>query len=271
MQPHPSLGDDLLAESDALRSLLDDAGPAVWAEPTAFKGWTPYDVVAHIDLFNRVAIDALQGRDTFAEILAGYARSARQGIDMFEHNRRWLGSPTGPVLLAEWHRHASELAAHFDARDPDARVPWISGTMSARSLVSARQMETWAHAQAVFDLLGAERQESDRIRNVAVLAVNTFAFAFRNRGLAIPADKPYVRLVAPSGAVWTWNDPDSETRIEGSAVEFCQVAAQTRNAADTRLTLKGESARAWAEIAQCFAGPPHDPPAPGTRAQRRAG
>ncbi len=48
-------------------------------------------------------------------------------------------------------------------------------------------------------------------------------------------------------------------------MEFCQVVAQTRNVADTRLVVKGDTAQRWMQIAQCFAGPPNDPPAKGTR------
>ena len=43
--------------------------------------------------------------------------------------------------------------------------------MSARSAISARQMETWAHGQEVFDVLGADREEHDRIRNIVVLGL----------------------------------------------------------------------------------------------------
>jgi hypothetical protein len=53
--------------------------------------------------------------------------------------------------------------------------------------------------------------------------------------------------------------------IEGDAIEFCQVVAQTRNIADTSLKVAGETAAAWMAIAQCFAGPPETPPPPGSR------
>jgi len=265
MQPETTVGEDLLAESTALFELLEGIDAAVWTQPTAFKGWTPYDIVAHVDLFNRVAIEALNDRDIFGEILAGYAQSAKDGVDMFEHNRRWLGSPTGAELLANWLDHARKLAQLYGETQAGKRVPWAGRSMSARSLLSARQMETWAHAQAAFDMLGVERQETDRIRNVAVLSVNTFEFAFRNRGLDVPTERPFINLMAPSGALWTWNSPDATSLIRGSAVQFCQVAAQTRHFADTDLVLVGDAALAWAAIAQCFAGPPHDPPLPGQR------
>jgi len=38
-----------------------------------------------------------------------------------------------------------------------------------------------------------------------------------------------------------------------------------RNVADTTLRVEGETARQWMSIAQCFAGPPETPPAPGAR------
>jgi hypothetical protein len=78
-----------------------------------------------------------------------------------------------------------------------------------------------------------------------------------------------VRLTAPTGALWEWNDPTPENAVEGDALPFCQVVAQTRNIADTDLKVSGEPARIWMNLAQCFAGPPQDPPAPGTRFMRR--
>jgi uncharacterized protein (TIGR03084 family) len=74
-----------------------------------------------------------------------------------------------------------------------------------------------------------------------------------------------VRLSAPSGGVWEWNDPAPDNKVEGSALEFCQVVTQTRNAADTALIAMGAPAKEWMRLAQCFAGPPEDPPAPGLR------
>jgi len=69
----------------------------------------------------------------------------------------------------------------------------------------------------------------------------------------------------PSGAVWAWGPPEADNFVEGSAVEFCQVVTQVRNVADTALRVVGATATQWMAIAQCFAGPPEDPPAPGSR------
>jgi uncharacterized protein (TIGR03084 family) len=66
------------------------------------------------------------------------------------------------------------MAARFAAADPFARVPWVGPDMSVRSAITARLMETWAHGQAAYDLLGVVRRNTDRIRNIAVLGVNTY-------------------------------------------------------------------------------------------------
>jgi uncharacterized protein (TIGR03084 family) len=138
--------------------------------------------------------------------------------------------------------------------------------MSVRSSITARLMETWAHGQEIYDALGIVRRNADRIRNIVVLGVNTYDWTFKVRGETPPAPKPHLRLRAPSGAVWTWNEPSETDLIEGAAEEFCQVVTQVRNVADTRLAIRGASARAWMETAQCFAGPSETPPPPGTRA-----
>ena len=40
--------------------------------------------------------------------------------------------------------------------------------------------------------------------------------------------------------------------------------------ADTALAVDGATAQHWMTIVQCFAGPPEDPPKPGTRRRSRA-
>ena len=137
--------------------------------------------------------------------------------------------------------------------------------MSVRSSITARLMETWAHGQEIYDLLGVVRQDTDRIGNIVVLGIKTFAWTFRNRGLEVPGTTPRVRLTAPSGDIWEWNADVESDCITGFATEFCQVVTQVRNVADTGLEVRGNVAKRWMSIAQCFAGPPETPPEPGTR------
>jgi len=126
-------------------------------------------------------------------------------------------------------------------------------------------METWAHGQEVFDALGADREEHDRIRNIVVLGVNTFGWTFKVRNESPPEPMPYVELVAPSGELWNYGDPQEDNIIRGDAVDFARVVTQTRNIADTALTVIGDPAETWMSKAQCFAGAANPPPAKGSR------
>jgi uncharacterized protein (TIGR03084 family) len=261
---------DFRAESAALHEVLAAAPADAWQQPTQFKGWTFDDIIGHLHFSDHAAALAARSRDEVQALFQEVHAARAAGISFADHTRRWLQGCSGPTLLERWREHAERLADTFAAFAPDHRLAWAGPDMSARSFMSARQMETWAHGQAVYDLLGVERVEHDRIRNIAVMGINTFGWTFKVHGQAEPADKPWVRLTSPSGATWEWNDPAATSRIEGSAVDFCRVVTQTRNVRDTTLVVSGASAIAWMEIAQCFAGPPEMPPLPGARGARHA-
>ena len=108
--------------------------------------------------------------------------------------------------------------------------------------MTARLMETWAHGQEVYDVLGAVRRNADRIRNIVVLGNNTYGWTYKVRGEEPPNPRPHLRLTAPSGEIWTYNDPSEAELIEGAADQFCQVVTQTRNIADTKLRVVGPNA-----------------------------
>jgi uncharacterized protein (TIGR03084 family) len=252
-------------ECDALYAVLKDVPDADWDRPTQFKSWTFNDVIGHLHIFDYAARLTLGGPAVVKAFFAQIAAGCAAGDSLVSYTRRWLDGAQGVSLLTKWQALYRELAQVYSDLDPTRRVAWGGPDMSVRSCISARQMETWAHGQAIFDALGATRAEGDRLRNIAVMGVNTFGWTFVNRKLEVPAVKPYVRLDSPAGAVWEWNSAAQEDRVAGSAVDFCAVVTQTRNIADTRLRVDGQVARQWMSIAQCFAGPPENPPAPGTR------
>jgi len=157
------------------------------------------------------------------------------------------------------------MSRQLGESDPKRRLPWFGPDMGVRMFTTARLMETWAHGQEVYDLMGVLRVPTDRIKNVATIGVRTFGWTFVNRGEDVPGAPPYVRLVAPSGAIWEWNEPSESECISGDALEFCHVVTQGRNIVDTKLEVVGDVANRWMSIAQCFAGGPVDPPKPGVR------
>ena len=256
---------DFREENEAIFALLDTLQDRDWDRKTQFKDWTINDVLAHLHMGNYAAYLSLQDTEAFYKFMSGFAEARKQDNGLRASTRVWLDGVQGRDLLHRWYDFAHEMSDRFAVADPKKRVKWVGPDMSVRSSITARLMETWAHTQAVYDLLGHVRQDSDRIKNVAVIGINTFGWTFTNRGLAVPADPPYIRLTGPSGAIWEWNQPEQENRIEGQALEFCQVVTQVRNIADTSLKVVGETATSWMAIAQCFAGSPENPPAPGRR------
>ncbi len=134
--------------------------------------------------------------------------------------------------------------------------------MGAKSFLTARLMECWAHGQDVADALGVERAATDRLRHVARLGVITRGWSYVNRGLEPPADEVRVELIGPSGARWRFGPDDATGVVTGPALDFCLVVTQRRHPDDTALQVTGDVARDWLERAQAFAGPPTDGPAP---------
>ena len=254
---------DFRDESDALHALLAPLSDADFARPTRFKGWTIDDILSHLHFWNAAAERSLRDEAGFLVLIARARKALQTGLRAFEDSEN--GGLRGRALLAEWRDKYLATAEHFAATDPKRRLKWAGPDMSALSSITARLMETWAHGQAAYDLLGVERVDTDRIYNIALLGVNTFGWTFTNRRLPVPEHAPHLRLRAPSGAQWTFNEPDEGERVEGSATEFCQVVAQTRHVADTQLRVVGPTSAHWMAIAQCFAGPPNDPPLPGQR------
>jgi uncharacterized protein (TIGR03084 family) len=259
MQQAADFGD----ESRALDALLGTLAPQDWARPTRFKGWTVEDILRHLHVWNLAQDRALGDPEGFAADAAGIADAVVSGRMREAEQVRFPAR--GPALRDAWIAQAGAMAARWAAVDPGARIPWVGPAMSARSAMTARQMETWAHGQAIWDLAGRARPEHDRIRNIVVLGVNTFAWSHRVQGLPVPDALPFLRLAAPSGAVWTFGEPSAPDRIDGPAVAFAQVVTQTRNLADTPLAVTGPVATRWMQAAQCFAGPREAPPPPGTR------
>lgn len=259
---------DFLTECDRIHTLLAPLDDACLAMPTAFKGWTISDIVGHLHVWNRAAQLSLNDEPAFKAFLGQVGGIIATGGDLNGFERVWLDGLTGQALVAAWAETCRATAADFANADPALRVPWAGPSMSARSSITARLMESWAHAQAIFDRLGVERENDDGLKNICVLGLNTYGWTFRNRRLEPPQPVPQLRLSAPSGELWVFGEPVDGELIEGDAAQFCQVVTQTRNIADTSLKVIGPNATAWMAIAQCFAGAPVDPPAPGTR--RRA-
>ena len=134
--------------------------------------------------------------------------------------------------------------------------------MGAKSFLTARLMECWAHGQHVVDAVGAERAPTDRLQHIAQLGFITRNWTYLNRGLDVPASAVRVELAAPSGGTWTFGPGDAPQSIVGPAVDFCLVVTQCRHIDATGLVVTGDDAHDWMTKAQAFAGSATDGPPP---------
>jgi uncharacterized protein (TIGR03084 family) len=259
------LADDLRAERDEFHGFLETLSEQDWQRATPFKGWSVEYVMQHLVFGDWLNTLSLTDPDQFSAVMAQRMAARAEGRKAMGLEYTDLEVGQGAELLTQWHDRLGKLCDLFAGADPKARMKWVGPDMSVRSAATARLMETWAHGQDVYDLLRQPRIPTDRIRNIATLGVNTYGWSFQIHGMEPPGPAPHVALTAPSAETWTWNEPDQENRIEGTALDFCHVVTQGRHIDEVNLQVTGETAQQWMAIAQCFAGAPETPPPPGQR------
>lgn len=246
--------DDLTAEHAALDAVVAPLPDAEWRRPTPAAGWDIADCVGHLWFFDRRASMALDPGtvDDFVADASQLMTAAAQGRDLAAEAGRAL-SPS--ALLSAWRADRAALLELARRSDPSARIPWYGPAMAARSFITARLMETWAHGQDVRDALGLPPEETMRLRHVAHIGVRARPFAYANNRRELPATDVRVELIAPNGEIWSWGESTTDT-VTGTALDFCLMVTQRRHLLDTNLQVTGALAHDWVTIAQAFAGPP---------------
>ena len=167
------------AELTGLLEGLDDDG---WGRPSPCEGWDVADVVLHL----------VQTNEHGDRQPRGPARRASTPRSSTAPTARWATSTTGrprwssctaarprPSSSSAGAPGPSDLADRLRADDPSRRVPWVAGTLSARTLATTRLAETWIHTGDVADALGVELAPTDRLEHIARLAWRTLPYALR--------------------------------------------------------------------------------------------
>lgn len=255
-----TLREDLAAEQAALDDILAALSPDQWRLATPSPRWSVQDQVGHLTYFDGTAALAIIDPDAFNAGLTSLVEAAVSvGVDEFT-----LGTfrvMTSTEVLEMWRLNRSRLDHAAVALDESTRVPWYGPSMGAKSFLTARLMEVWAHGTDIVDTVGATRAATDRLRHIAQLGYITRGWSYSVRGAVAPVGDILVTLSSPSGATWTWGPEDAEETLSGSAEDFCLVVTQRRHLDDTSL-LTTPLARDWMLHAQAFAGGPTDGPAP---------
>jgi uncharacterized protein (TIGR03084 family) len=254
---------DLVAEQNSLDDVVGNLNSGQWSRPTASPGWSVFDQIAHLAYFDDRASIAVSDPEQFRHDLDEMlARTAAESIDEITLGLLRVLSPKD--LLARWRENRQLLDAVAKTLTDDSRVAWYGPSMGAKSFLTARLMETWAHGVDVVDSLGVTREPTDRLRHVAQLGFITRQWSYTIRGETPPDGVVRLELEGPHGDAWRWGPDDADDSIEGSAEEFCLVVTQRRHPSDTSLS-SGELGTHWLQRAQAFAGAPSKGPAPRSR------
>jgi uncharacterized protein (TIGR03084 family) len=240
--------DDLAAQHAELAALvggLDDAG---WSRPSRCAGWNVRDVLLHLAQTDEGALASLEGRFPPVTGSAEWVDVDDAAGRMVEADR----GATGAEVLERWTTATALLRAAFATVDPSARVPWVVGLLSARTLAATRLSECWIHTGDIAHGLGVRVEPTDRLRHVARLAWRTLPYAFERAGRPAPGPVE-LRLTGPGGDEWVWGE-GAPTVVTGTAEELCLVAGQRLAASEaTTLRAEGPDARAVLELVRTFA------------------
>lgn len=250
---YPALLADLRHESEQLVSCLSGLSAKQWNLPTPAPGWSIHDQVSHLACFDDIARIALCDPERFRRKADKLMAGGMDFPDRLAAEYRAKGS----TEILEWFVQArDQLLAAFAGDDPARRLPWFGPDMSVASSATARLMETWAHAQDVYDTFALPHPPSPGLRSIAHLGVATFGFAHTLNGIDVPDQPVLVTLHSPDGEWWTWGPEQSANRIIGPAQDFVLTVTQRRHWTQTALTVHGQVAKRWLDIAQVFAGAP---------------
>lgn len=263
------LAHDLAAEQEALDVVVSALSDEQWQLPTPSPGWTIADTIGHLTYFDGAAALAVEDPAAFAAKRDELFRTALEG----SADELTLGAyraMTVAELHEAWREGRRALARAAATLGDTDRVEWYGPSMSAKSFLTARLMEAWAHGQDVVDAarnagLEVRRAATDRLRHIAQLGVITRGWSYVNRGMQAPEGDVRVELEAPSGERWSWGPEAAADVVRGPAEDFCLVVTQRRHPDDTRLEVTGDLARDWLVHAQAFAGPPTDGPVAASR------
>jgi uncharacterized protein (TIGR03084 family) len=254
---------DLVAEQDSLDEVVGTLRTDQWSRATASPGWSVFDQIAHLAYFDDRASLAIKDPERFrGDLDAMLARTAQESVDEITLGPARSLSP--PELLKRWRDNRQSLDVAAGKLTEESRVAWFGPSMGAKSFLTARLMETWAHGVDIVESLGLTREPTERLRHVAQLGFITRRWSYSVRGETEPPGTVRLALESPRGDEWRWGPDDADDSIEGSAEEFCLVVTQRRHPSDTSL-VAGELGAHWLQRAQAFAGAPSEGPRPRSR------
>jgi uncharacterized protein (TIGR03084 family) len=220
-------GDDILADYEAEQQSLYDVLLGVaddqWTVPTPAAGWDVRDSVAHLADTEEIAVDTMTGGPRSINVEAARFPSGEAFTESGCERGRAM---SGPEVREWWWTAAAGCRATLAAMDRSARVPWGLG-MGWRAFVTARLMEHWAHGLDIREAVGAQADDTGRLRHIAWICTNALPYAFGLAKVTPPEGHTLrIEVTGPSGDVWSFGPDDATDRITGPAAQWCRLAVQ---------------------------------------------
>jgi uncharacterized protein (TIGR03084 family) len=231
--------DDLAAEQERLEKILSGLVEAQWMSPSRALGWTIADVVLHL----AQSEEGVKATASHQRLRAGLGAVAGDTMDGRAAEAVQMERAAPAEAFARWQRARQAALAAVRAADPDQPLQWVTGPVKPATLATTRLAEHWAHGLDITGPLGIEFPDTERLRHVAWLAHRTLPYALSLAGQ--PPVAVRCELTAPDGPApddtdtWRFGPPDAGSTITGMAGDFCRVAAQRLDPAESGLRTSG--------------------------------
>ncbi len=232
---------DLAAEHAVLDTVVADLDEAAWDTPSSAAGWTIADQIHHLDVSDRLALASLAG----------------EAVPKMESDPvipALTSRPSGVEILASWRATRTEMLERAAEVDSRAVLDWVASSLSARTLVTTRLTECWAHGLDCVVALGVEPVDTDRLRHIVHQSYRVLPYALSLSGVDPPGplDDLALDLAGPGGEAWWTGRRDAPSVIRGTAGEWCRVAVHRLDVAATSLSATGPLAEVALRVVRTY-------------------
>ena len=255
--------DDLAAEQERLEEILLGLDEAQWMSRSGAKGWTIADVVLHL----AQSEEGVEATAAHRRLSAGLGAVAGDAMDERAAEAVRMERAAPAEVFARWQRARQAGLAAIRAADPEQPLEWVTGPVKPATLATTRLAEHWAHGLDITGPFGIEFPDTERLRHVAWLAHRTLPYALSLAGrppVAVRCEPTAPGRTAPGRTarahppddasrgdggrgdggpggtdVWRFGSAEAESGITGAAGDFCRVAAQRLDPAQSGLRASG--------------------------------